>query len=50
MKYIVFGGSGFIGSTIVDRLLRDGHELRVFQRSLSEPYRKFEKNESDGWV
>jgi UDP-glucose 4-epimerase len=50
MKYIVFGGSGFIGSTIVDRLLRDGHELRVFQRSLSEPYRKFEKNEKVEWV
>ncbi|MEI7824500.1 MAG: NAD-dependent epimerase/dehydratase family protein [Chlorobiaceae bacterium] len=30
MKIIVFGGGGFIGSAIVDRLLLDGHEIRVF--------------------
>ena len=50
MKCVVFGGSGFIGSTIVDRLLLDGHELRIFQRSLSEPYREFKPEEKIEWV
>jgi nucleoside-diphosphate-sugar epimerase len=27
MKITVFGGGGFIGSTIVDRLLLDGHSI-----------------------
>jgi UDP-glucose 4-epimerase len=29
MKVLVIGGCGFIGSHIVDRLLRDGHEVRI---------------------
>lgn len=32
MKALVLGGSGFIGSHIVDRLLLDGHSVRVFGR------------------
>lgn len=50
MKCVVFGGGGFIGSAIVDRLLRDGHTLRIFERPRVEPYRKFEAHEQVEWM
>jgi UDP-glucose 4-epimerase len=50
MRYTIFGGGGFIGSTIADRLLRDGHELRVFERPRVPPYRTFAADEKVEWV
>lgn len=39
MKILILGGNGFIGSHIVDLLLAEGHEVRIFDRS-SDPWRK----------
>jgi len=50
MRIVIFGGGGFIGSTIADRLLLDGHELRIFERPRVEPYRKFRENERIEWI
>ena len=50
MKIVVFGGGGFIGSAIIDRLLLDGHEIRVFERPRVAPFRTFNSDESVEWI
>lgn len=50
MKIVVFGGGGFIGSTIADQLLAEGHELRIFERPRIQPYRKFTPTERVEWM
>jgi UDP-glucose 4-epimerase len=50
MKCVIFGGGGFIGSAIADRLLQDGHELRIFERPRVEPYRAFSTQEHVEWI
>jgi UDP-glucose 4-epimerase len=50
MKVVIFGGGGFIGSTVADRLLLDGHELRIFERPRVSPYRKFAESERVEWI
>ena len=50
MNIVIFGGGGFIGSTIADRLLQDGHALRIFERPRVMPYRPFDSTESVEWV
>jgi UDP-glucose 4-epimerase len=49
MKIVIFGGGGFIGSTITDRLLRDKHDVRIFERPRVEPYRAFTRDENVEW-
>jgi len=50
MKIAILGGGGFIGSAITDRLLRDGHAIRIFERPRVEPYRVFTDDEDVDWV
>lgn len=49
-KLVVFGGAGFLGSSIVDRLLARGHELRVFERPGNKPHRDFGSPGIVEWV
>lgn len=50
MKVIVFGGGGFIGSAIVEKLLFEGHSVRVFERPNVGAYRKFNASEAVEWM
>jgi len=50
MKVVIFGGGGFIGSAIADRLLVEGHSIRIFERPRVKPYRKFTGNEEVEWI
>lgn len=50
MKYIIFGGGGFIGSHIADKLLQAGHSLRIFERPRVPPYRGFRDGENVEWL
>lgn len=47
---MIFGGGGFIGAAISDRLLKDGHHLRIFERPRVPPYREFSADESVEWI
>ncbi len=49
LKVVIFGGGGFIGSSVVDRLLQDGHMLRIFEHPLVKPYRSFSAYEQVEW-
>lgn len=45
MKSIVTGGSGFIGSNLVDKLITLGHEVIVIDNETSECHEQFYHNE-----
>jgi len=44
MKTIVTGGAGFIGSHIVDRLIKDGHEVLVIDDESADTHEQFYYN------
>ena len=50
MRVVIFGGGGFIGSAIADRLLAEGHSLRIFERPRVQPYREFTDIDEVEWV
>jgi UDP-glucose 4-epimerase len=50
VRVAVLGGGGFIGSAVADRLLEDGHELRILERPRVEPYRTFLASEKVEWL
>jgi len=50
MKITILGGGGFIGSAIADRLLKDNHHLRIFERPRVPPYRQFSDTEDVEWL
>lgn len=45
MKIAIFNSGGFTGSPIADRLLRNGHALRIFERPHVAPYGVFTTGE-----
>ena len=41
MSYIVTGGCGFIGSHLVDRLIDQGHEVKVIDNESADAHENF---------
>jgi UDP-glucose 4-epimerase len=50
VKILVLGGGGFMGSFLCDRLLEDGHAIRIFERPRVQPYRTFAAAERVEWM
>ena len=50
MKYVIFGGGGFIGSCLADRLLKEGHDVSIFEHPKAKPYRAFDDAEKMTWI
>ena len=45
MKVAVTGGTGFIGSRLVDRLQSEGHQVLLLVRNVSKAQQRFPKAE-----
>ena len=49
MRLVILGGGGFIGSAIVERLLEEDVQIRIFERPDVRPYRCFPKSKVE-WI
>lgn len=49
MKLVLLGGGGFIGSAIVERLLEEDVQIRIFERPDVRPYRRFPEGKIE-WI
>ena len=49
-KVVIFGGGGFIGSSVADQLLNSGYSVRIFERPGVPVYRHFQEYEPMEWV
>jgi len=49
MKIVLLGGGGFIGSAIVERLLEEDVQIRIFERPDVRPYRRFPEGKIE-WI
>lgn len=49
MTVLVLGGAGFIGSSVVETLLKNGFNVKVFEREGAIPYRLFNKKDHIEW-
>ncbi len=50
MRTIVTGGAGFIGSHIVDRLVKDGHGVMVIDNESSDSHEQFYYNDEAEYI
>jgi UDP-glucose 4-epimerase len=50
LKCVIFGGGGFIGSNLSDRLLLQGHSILIFELPRVAPYRAFKSHEQVEWM
>ena len=49
MRIVLLGGGGFIGSAIVERLLKEDVQIRIFERPDVRPYRRFPEGKIE-WI
>ena len=50
MRVALIGGGGFIGSSVIDVLLQQGHTLRILEKQGVSPTRGFSNTEIVEWV